>query len=265
MQVEAASNQHQLSELNSLSVIIPVYNQEKNIASALAGIKGVLDSTMLRYELVIVNDGSRDNTLDILRNEEESDPHIRIISYSHNMGKGHAVKMGIMQSHGDSIIFTDGDLDISPEIIMEYVRELETCDLVIASKRHPLSNVTAPVSRKILSRLFNVIVRLFTGIKMKDTQSGLKAGNGGVLRKIFKIMLVKRYAFDVELLVIASILGMRIKEMPVDITIDRKFKLKEIVKMFIDVLAISYRSHITKWYQKRIMMEANDSSRQIRN
>src|SRR5690606_13381194 len=101
------------------------------------------------------NDGSRDETLEVLRREQAVDPRVRVLSYNVNMGKGYAVKTGIVKTRGELVMFTDGDLDISPDMISEYIRQLEDCDLVIASKRHPLSKYNAPASRKFLSRAFN--------------------------------------------------------------------------------------------------------------
>lgn len=175
-----------------VSIVIPVYNQAKTVSYSLARIRKVLESSSLSYELVVVNDGSLDDTLEILRKEEAFDSHIRVISYTLNKGKGYAVKTGIIQTRGEVVIFTDGDMDISPHMMGEYVKQLEECDLVVASKTHPESKVRAPASRKFLSRAFNIIVRILTGISLKDTQSGLKAGNGPALRTIFKLMLVKR-------------------------------------------------------------------------
>jgi len=238
-----------------LSIVVPVYNQERKVPLSLARIRKVLDSTLISYEIVVVNDGSLDNTLEVLMEEEKKNPRMQIISYSLNVGKGHAVKIGVLHSKGNTVMFTDGDLDISPEVIRDYVKELESCDLVIASKTHPQSKVVAPFSRRFLSRAFNLIVRVSVGIKLKDTQSGLKAGNGDALRTIFKVMLVKRYAFDVELLKIATMLGLSIKEMPIEINLDRKFKIQEIIKMFVDILGISYRLRITHWYQKQILSQ----------
>jgi glycosyltransferase involved in cell wall biosynthesis len=240
--------------------VIPVYNQAKTISASLARIKKVLEPAGLSYELVVVNDGSRDETLEVLRIEQAMDPHVRVLSYNVNMGKGYAVKTGIVETRGELVMFTDGDLDISPDMISEYIRQLKDCDLVIASKRHPLSKYNAPASRKFLSRAFNFVVRILTGIKIKDTQSGLKAGNGSALRAIFKLMLVKRYAFDVELLTIASLLKMQIKEMPVEINLDRGFKAEEIVRMFVDVLAISYRHRIRRWYHKQLTSLVKDNA-----
>jgi glycosyltransferase involved in cell wall biosynthesis len=233
-----------------VSIIVPVYNQEKNVATSLARIRKVLDSTLLSYEIVVVDDGSLDHTLEVLRKEERADT--RIISYAPNMGKGYAVKTGILQSRGDIVIFIDGDLDITPDSIKDYVKELENCHLVIASKRHPSSMVDAPASRKLLSRAFNLIVRIGTGIRVKDTQSGLKAGQGNVLRRIFKVMLIKRYAFDVELLAIATSLNLNIQEMPIEISLSKGFKLRDILRMFVDVAAVAYRYRIRHWYQSQL-------------
>jgi dolichol-phosphate mannosyltransferase len=238
-----------------LSIIIPVYNQQQNVSLSLKRIKEVLDATTSDYEMVVVNDGSLDDTLEVLKAEQKTNTKIRIITYTPNMGKGYAVKMGVDASKGQMVMFTDGDLDISPAVIMEYIQKLDGVDLVIASKRHPLSKINAPLSRKFLSRAFNLIVRIATGIKLKDTQSGLKAGNGNVLRKMFRIMVVKRYAFDVELLTIASMLDLKIKELPIEIDLDRRFKMRDIAKMFIDVIAVSYRYRIKRWYQHQIQSE----------
>lgn len=237
-----------------LSVIVPVYNQERNVSTALSRIKQVLDSTGLTYEIVAVNDGSKDGTLDVLRREEIMDSRVRIITYSQNMGKGYAVKTGIIQSRGALVMFTDSDLDISPHIISEYITQLQDCDLVIASKVHPQSKVIAPASRKFLSKGFNLCVRILTGIKMKDTQSGLKAGRGELLRNIFQIISINRYAFDVELLTLATIFRWNIKEMPVQINLDRRFKLKDIAKMFADVMIICYRHRLKKQYDNYVKL-----------
>jgi dolichol-phosphate mannosyltransferase len=238
-----------------VSVVIPVYNQERAISTSLARIGQVLNSLSRSYELIVVNDGSRDDTLKILQREQASNPRLKVVSYDRNMGKGYAVRRGILESKGDLVMFTDGDLDISPHIISEYIQQLQSYDLVVGSKRHPLSRVNAPTSRRFLSRAFNLVVRILTGIQIRDTQAGLKAGNGPALRTIFKLMLVKRYAFDVELLTIASLLKMQTKEMPIEINLDRKFKLKDIARMFVDVLGISYRYRIRRWYQKQLQNE----------
>ena len=249
-------NIHQSTALESLqpkytiSIIIPVFNEESNIPSILTHIKNTLSETLLDYELIVINDGSTDNTEPVLLDQQKLDNRIKVLSYRQNKGKGHAVKMGVLNSRGNVVCFLDGDLDISPSEIKNYIKELEGYDLVIASKAHPLSVITAPFVRKMLSKMFSILVRTSVGINIRDTQSGLKVGDGDALRKIFDVMLVKRYAFDVEMLAIASKFNLKIKESPIKITLDCSFKLREIANMFVDVLGISYRLRIIRFYQK---------------
>jgi len=255
-QVNRPRSTIQTSEINTaesrlmVSVIVPVYNEQSNIPSLLNHMKYVLTQTLFEYEIIVVNDGSTDDSLKILLEEEKTDEHVKIVSYSTNSGKGYAVKQGMMCSKGDMVLFLDGDLDISPEEIKKYIKELEGFDLVIASKAHPESKVISPNHRRLLSRTYSLLVRSIVGIKVKDTQSGLKIGNGVVLRGIFKMMRIQGYAFDVELLALATKLNLKIGELPINITLNSSFKISEIIKMFIDTLRISYRLKITRAYQK---------------
>src|SRR3989442_1690225 len=121
-----------------ISIIIPTYNGGKTLSVTLARIKDILRLTFQSYELIVVNDGSIDNTLEVLQREEKLDSKVRIISYDENRGKGYAVKTGVMHSIGDTIMFIDGDFEsYSYFAIKDCIGELETCDIVIASKRHP--------------------------------------------------------------------------------------------------------------------------------
>ena len=235
-----------------ISLIIPVFNQQKKISFSLEKIKQVVELAFSKYELIVVNDGSTDNTLAILREIALTDERIRVLSYTPNRGKGYAVKQGVLHSHGDAVIFLDGDLDISPDSIKDYVERLSTSDLVIASKRHPESNVRIPRSRAFLSRVFNLFTRVATSIPQKDTQAGFKVGNGEIMREIFRNVSVKRYAFDVELFTIASVLHLKVQEMPVVMKIDRQFNIKEIVNMFVDLTRICYRHKVLHAYQNEL-------------
>jgi glycosyltransferase involved in cell wall biosynthesis len=243
------------SEDLSLSLIVPVFNQERKISYSLKKMRQAVESAFGNYEVIVVNDGSTDNTLTILKGLALTDEHIHIISYTPNKGKGYAVRQGVLHSHGAAVMFLDGDLDISPDSIKEYVERLSTSDLVIASKRHPKSRVTIPRSRAFLSRAFNLIVRVATGIPQKDTQAGFKVGNGEKMRTIFKNASINRYAFDVEFFTIASILHLKVQEMPVIMKIDRKFSMKDIVNMFVDVTRIWYKYRIAHRYQHQMPSE----------
>jgi dolichyl-phosphate beta-glucosyltransferase len=204
------------------------------------------------YEIVVVNDGSRDNTRQVAEALSRADKRIRLISYSINMGKGYAVRQGVLHSRGKYVIFMDGDGEISSEALAEYLEKLDKADIIIGSKNHPSSMVSAPFTRKVLSKGFQFFVRSVLGLQVRDTQVGLKVGNGVYFRKIFSRVIVNRYAFDAEMLAIATLLGLRIAEMPVKIDLEKSFKKKEIIRMALDVLAVAFRLRIIKWYQKNM-------------
>ncbi len=233
-----------------ISLVIPIFNQSSKISYSLEKIKQAVESAFSNYELIVVNDGSTDNTLTILKDIAMTDEeHVHIVSYTPNRGKGYAVRQGVLHSQGDAVILLDGDLDISPDLIKDYVERLGTSDLVIASKKHPESNVKIPRSRAFLSRAFNLLIKVTMGIAQTDTQAGFKVGKGDTMRSIFRNVSVNRYAFDVEFFAIASILHLKVQEMPVIMKIERRFNTKEIVNMFLDVTRIWYKYRIAHRYQ----------------
>lgn len=254
-----------------LSVILPVYNGRSKIRHTLQNLRARLDRlepTIGRlgvpeaskaeslpyppYEIIVVNDGSVDDTKKVVANVIKETADIRMVSYDVNMGKGYAIKEGVSASTGQYILFMDGDGDIGTDVLTRYLDSLAKADIVIGSKNHSRSIVKAPASRKMLSKLFQLLVRIMLGLKVGDTQVGLKAGKGDAFRKIFQLVTVNRYAFDAEMLAIASILGLRIKELPVRISLKKSFRRKDIVRMALDVIGIAYRLRISKWYQKTL-------------
>jgi glycosyltransferase involved in cell wall biosynthesis len=157
-----------------------------------------------------------------------------------------------MQATGDVVVFVDSDLDIDLGTIASYVEALRHGDIAIASKWHPESEVKMPLTRRILSHGFNVLVRLLTGANLKDTQVGLKAMKKSAFKDIFPRLSVKRYAFDVELLAVASLYGLKIVEMPTKLRIEGSFRPKEVFKMLVDLLGIAYRLRVIHWYQRQL-------------
>ena len=143
-------------------------------------------------------------------------------------------------------------MEIDLRTISKYLEALKHGDIVIASKKHTDSRVEVPLSRRILSEGFNGLVRLLTGVPLKDTQSGLKAMRKSAFIDIFPRLAVKRYAFDVELLAVANLYGLKVVEMPVNIKLDATFKPKEMWHMFVDLLGIAYRLRIIHWYQRQL-------------
>jgi glycosyltransferase involved in cell wall biosynthesis len=243
----------------ALSFVIPAYNEEVFIEDTLDTLDTVVKDQRLSYEVVVVDDGSRDNTFTKALKYSRKNGHVRVIRYSQNEGKGFAVKTGFLNATGDVIVFVDGDMGIDFKTISEYVKALEYGDIVIATKWHPNSIVSMPLRRKILSRGFNLLVRVLIGAQLNDTQVGLKVMRRSAVDRIFKRLAVKRFAFDVELLAVARLYGLNVIEMPVSLNIDASFKAKEVWRMFIDLLGIAYRLRVINWYQRQIPGEdSND-------
>ena len=235
-----------------LSFVVPAYNEEDFIEDMLGSIDDLIADKHIPYEILVVDNGSRDNTLAKARRYAGKNGHDKVVSYSKNVGKGYAVKTGFMKASGNVVIFADSDMEIDLTVISEYLEALKHGDIVIASKKHSSSQVDVPVSRRILSEGFNGLVRLLTGVPLKDTQSGLKAMKKSAFIDIFPTLAVKRYAFDVELLAVANLYGLKIVEMPIKIKLDASFKLGQIGRMFIDLLGIAYRLRVIHWYQNQL-------------
>ena len=235
-----------------LSVIVPTFNEENNASTMLENLTRKLNEINLKYEIILVNDGSKDNTLYVLKQLKNSYSNIKIISYDENKGKGYAVRSGVLESEGKIVMYIDGDLDIFPDIIPGYIEQLKNYDIVIGSKRVSNADVKDSISRKSLSKVFSIIVKMGMRLKIKDTQVGLKMGDGKQMRRIFKILSINGFAFDVELLTIATLLKLKIKEMPIELNLTRPFSFINATKMFFDTMEIMYNRRIGNTYQKKL-------------
>jgi glycosyltransferase involved in cell wall biosynthesis len=233
-----------------LSFVLPAYNEGDSIEGALDKLDRAVKNTRLRYEIVVVDDGSVDDTRTKAIRYAYGNGHVRWIGYDRNMGKGYAIKKGFTQTTGDAIVFLDSDMEIDLNRVSSYVEALRHGDIVIASKWHPESVVEIPLIRRILGHGFNVLVRLSTGVKLRDTQTGLKAIRRKAFEDVFPRLAVKRYAFDVELLTVANLYGLRVVEMPVNIRMRGLFSVREVWRMFLDLMGITYRLRVLRWYQR---------------
>ena len=233
-----------------LSLVMPAYNEGNIIEEVIERVDCVVRQTGLRYELILVDDGSVDDTRMRAVNYANNNSHVRVVGYGRNLGKGYAVKTGFADATGGAVVFIDSDLDIDPRQITRYVDALRYGDVVVASKWHPQSRVEVPLMRKFLSYGFNVLVKLLTGIRLRDTQTGLKAVRRKALESVFSRLAVKRFAFDVELLAVANLYGLKVVELPVNIRMRGLFNLREVWRMFIDLLGIAYRLRVLRWYQR---------------
>ncbi len=248
-----------MTRKSSISLIVPAYKAEKFIAKSLLNAKNVLDGSGYKYEIVCVVDGKVDKTWANARKIEKKYPRlVKVVGYKKNLGKGHAVRYGIAKSSGDIIGFMDAGFDLDPEGLMMLLSHFEwyEADIIIGSKRHPVSKVGYPWQRKIMSYGYQQLVRVLIGLKVKDTQVGMKFFRRKVLEKTLPRLLVKTFAFDVEMLAVANYLGFsRIYEAPVKLkmelnasTIASKGFLRTIFWMLWDTLAVFYRLKILKYY-----------------
>lgn len=239
-------------ERPALSVVLPAYNESDTVQKVIERSLLVLEETTDAYELIVVDDGSIDDTYQKARTISAKNPRVKVVRNISNMGKGSAVKTAAEFTNGTAVVVLDADLEIDPAQLRQYVEVLKDYDMCIASKRHPESTYYAPPMRKFLSVSFNKLVRIMTGIRFVDSQTGFKAIRGEHFRTIMDTILVKRYAYDVEVLAVAQLMHLRIAELPVKINQNSRFSSKAVLYMFIDLLGISYRLRVLKWYQKRL-------------
>ncbi len=242
-----------------ISVIVPAFKQERTIIHDLKTIKDVLDKLRYPTELICVVDGRIDETFDRAKKFAEKNSNTHVIGYDTNKGKGYAVRFGMAESKGDIIAFIDSGMDIDPNGLSMLLEHFEwyDADIMVGSKRHPVSKVHYPWQRRILSIGYQLIVWILFGLRIKDTQVGLKFFKRGVLEKVLPRLLVKRYAFDVEMLAVANYLGFkRIFEAPVEIKLNfgetssvtnQKF-IRTILAMLTDTLAVFYRLRLLRYY-----------------
>ncbi len=243
-----------------ISVVLPAYNEANNIAASIADTIEQIDCLSNDWEIIVVDDGSTDETRAIAKTFRHS--RVKVVSHDVNKGKGHALKQGFRHVTGEFTFFVDSDMEVRTAKLRAYLAGLKDADIVIGSKRHPESRVRAPLIRRIFSISFNVLERLLTGVKVTDTQTGLKSSRSAALYRILPLLSVKRYAFDAELLAVASLFKFRIREMPVYIDLDSRFRMGEVFRMFVDLLGIAYRLRILRWYQSN-QAEIADSYRPL--
>ena len=241
-----------------LSVIMPVYNLADTIEQNVAETARLFDSHGIRAELVPVDDGSVDGTAAALaRAAEPKYEHVvvRPVICQRNGGKGAALRAGFDASTGEYVMLLDGDLDINPKQTPWFFEAMAAkgADIVIGSKRHKRSVVQYPWHRRFVSWVYFTLVRIFVGLPITDTQTGMKLFRREVLGESLGRMLVKTYAFDLELLAIAHQRGAKIAEAPVVIRFGNKFgalKANTVKTMALDSLAVFYRLRVLRYYAK---------------
>jgi O-antigen/teichoic acid export membrane protein len=233
-----------------LSVVLPCRNAGNGLRDVLRRVTRELGEVG-PHEVIVVSDGSTDGTVGIA--EELAGDRVRVIHYAEPSGKGQALRVGLSQANGRYVAFIDADGDIGPEALRPFLAlmNLYDPDIVLGSKRHPLSEVYYPPLRRFLSWGYHKLARLLFRVRVRDTQTGLKLIRRDVLAEVLPRMLEKRYAFDLELLVVARRLGYtRVFEAPVriDYQFGSQVDPKAAFRIFLDTLAIFYRRYLLNTY-----------------
>lgn len=240
--------------MSSLSIIVPAYNEAHHIRNNLLLIHSELSRFCSDYEIILVDDGSDDATMYEAKMAASEVGGITVVGYTNNGGKGNALRYGFKYTSKEFVTFFDGDLDIPPHQIEQLLNAIteSNADVVIQSKRHPLSIVNGfPLKRRFLSRSYSLLVKILFNLPVSDTQVGIKIYRRDVLEKIMSKLLVKRYASDVEQLVLAHKHGCNIVECPVRIDFEPsgdRMRLKDIFHIAQDTAAIYYRLNILKYH-----------------
>lgn len=243
---------------NLVSVIIPVYRGERTIEQDIKNIDAALCQLGMPYEIIVVADGMEDGTYNKAKKfAKKRTSKISLVGYVHNKGKGYAVRYGMARSKGDVIAFIDAGSDILPEGLAMLLAHFRwyNADIIVGSKRHPVSKVNYPLFRKILSLGYQMLIKLLFGLSIQDTQVGMKLYRRNVLEDVLPRLLVKRFAFDIEILAVARHLGYeKIYEAPIELdfsgvsTITSFALWKTLWNMLWDTLAIFYRLQILHYY-----------------
>lgn len=241
-----------------ISVVVPVYMQGATIRADIESIDALLAEGLPKtfdYEIICVVDGSNDESEMEIKKVRSSKVHV--YSYQENRGKGFAVRYGMGKAKGELISFLDAGMDISPKGIMMLMAHMDWygADVIVGSKRHPVSMVNYPFLRKILSFGYHLGAKVLFGLPLTDTQSGIKIFKREVVQKILPRLLVKRYAMDIEMLAVAKYLGFkRIYEAPIEVTFNRstsRINWRTAFRMAWDTAAVFYRLHILHYYDDK--------------
>lgn len=230
-----------------ISLVIPMYNESAIIADAVKTFSSYMEKRFTDWELIFVDDGSADGCGDTVAASHEKDGRVRLCRYTPNRGKGYAVRTGVLAAEGDIILFTDCDNAYGEEAIgrLAEVMEESGADVVVGSRNLSKDGYDGyTFLRKIASKAYIKVIAVAAGFKLSDSQCGIKGFRADVAKKIFSNCEVDRFAFDLEVIMIATKLGAVIGEMPVKIINHRESTvhvLRDSVKMLRDVYRMKKR------------------------
>jgi dolichyl-phosphate beta-glucosyltransferase len=202
-----------------LSVVIPAYKEKERIGSNLLEIESFLSTKSFDYEIIVVVDGSPDNTAEVAKNYSSQVKNLRVINNKENHGKGYVVRQGLLEAKGKFVVFLDADGSTSITHLEKALPELENgSDLVVGSRKikGAFVQIHQPKYREIMGEGGNWLIRIILGLwSFPDTQCGFKALTGQAAHEVASRMVVDRFGFDFELIILAKVLGFKIVQMPV--------------------------------------------------
>ncbi|MBU0612488.1 glycosyltransferase family 2 protein [Patescibacteria group bacterium] len=233
----------------TLSLVIPVYNEEKRIKESLKKIVSYLNDVCAEYEIIIVDDGSSDKTQDVVK--EMATDRFRIILVNENRGKGYAVKKGMLVARYEYVLFSDADLSTPIEELEKFSKHIENFDIIIGSRAMKDSNIEIhqPWFKEFLGRVGNKVIQFMLLPGIQDTQCGFKLFNKKSLA-VFEKQTINRWGFDFEILWLAKKMGFRIKEIPVRWINDFGTKVSgfsHYINTFTELLKIRWNSITNKY------------------
>lgn len=239
-----------------VSLIVPIYKKENIIVENISLLRETLSHLRYPSEIIAVIDGAVDQSEKKLKAAKI--PTVRIIAYEKNQGKSYAIRKGMAGAKGEYVMFMDAGREIDASGVSMLLEHMDwyNADIVVGSKRHPASQVYYPLQRRILSDGYYWIVRFLFGIKVRDTQAGIKVFRRPVVNKILPRLVEKKFAGDLEILVAAKANGFgRIYEAPIKLDyrlggISNAATIRSSWGIFVDTLAIWYRANILKWYAR---------------
>lgn len=230
------------------SIVIPAYNESARIGATLDKVLTYAAEHGWDAEVIVVNDGSGDNTVAIVRRYEEKNPKLRLLENPGNRGKGYSVRNGMLHARGEVLLFSDADLS-SPieEAPKLFAAIAQGADIAIGSRwlQSDLQTQKQPLYRQLFGRIFNLLLRMILGLKFKDTQCGFKAFTRRAARAIFPLQRIERWGFDPELLYLANKLGFAVVEVPVAWAHREGTRISPVrdgIRMFGEVLKIRWNA-----------------------
>ena len=240
-----------------ISIIIPAHNEGNIIYKTVLETAAVLDELDLEYEIIIVDDGSTDDTPLAIEQVTRELSNVRAVILSENQGKGNALRRGFLKSEKGLVCFLDADLDLHPSHIIDLLKEMDRtgADIVIGSKQHPDSKLNYPWHRKLYSKIYYLLVLALFRLPVKDTQTGIKVFRREVLTRSFPRLVCKRYALDLELLTVAHRLSYSVAETPITLTFQKEFghiKFADARNIIVDTMAIFYRLYVLRYYDSSL-------------